>query len=70
LAFVIVPDKVLLPDTCCAEHAENMALSKESVYRLIQVPYALYANCNVAVIDQSREVCKFSFSNCNNGNRS
>lgn len=70
LAFVIMPDKVLLPGTCCAEHTENMALSKEGVYRLIQVPCALYANCDVAVIYQSQEVRKFSYSNCNSGNRS
>lgn len=70
IAFVIVSDKVSLPETHCTERAENTALSKEGAYRLIQAPRALYANCSVAAIYQSQEVCKFSYSNCNNGNRS
>lgn len=69
VAFIVL-DKVLLLESLCSEHAENMALSKAYVYRLIQAPCALYANCSVTVIYQSREVWKFSYSNCNNGSRS
>lgn len=70
IPFVFVSDKVSLPETHCTERAENTALSKEGAYRLIRAPHALYANCSVAAIYQSQEVCEFSYSNCNNGNRS